>query len=114
MATNDSSTVRWLPLVDQLRTYRRSWLRGDLVAGMVVVAALIVPKNLGYAGIAGVPLENGLYAAAAGALLYGVFGTCRRSRWVRAPAWPRSRPALIVAAGSPPSPTRQSSSPASR
>ena len=77
MATNDSSTVRWLPLVDQLRTYQRSWLRGDLVAG-VVVAALIVPKNLGYAGIAGVPLENGLYAAAAGALLYGVFGTCRQ------------------------------------
>ena len=28
------------------------------------------PKNLGYAGIAGIPLENGLYAAAAGALIY--------------------------------------------
>ena len=27
----------------------------------------MVPKNLGYAGIAGVPLQNGLYAAAAGA-----------------------------------------------
>ena len=66
-----------LPIVEQLRTYRRDWLRGDLVAG-VVVAALIIPKNLGYAGIAGVPLENGLYAAAAGALLYAVFGTCRQ------------------------------------
>ena len=66
-----------LPIVEQLRTYRRDWLRGDLVAG-VVVAALIIPKNLGYAGIAGVPLENGLYAATAGALLYAVFGTCRQ------------------------------------
>ena len=44
----------------------------------VAVAALIVPKNLGYAGIAGIPLQNGLYAAAAGAILYAVFGTSRQ------------------------------------
>jgi sulfate permease, SulP family len=67
----------FLPIVGQLRTYQRGWLRHDLVAG-VVVAALIVPKNLGYAGIAGVPLENGLYAAAAGAILYALFGSCRQ------------------------------------
>lgn len=66
-----------IPLVRQLRAYDRRWLRGDLVAG-VAVAALIVPKNLGYAGIAGIPLENGLYAAAAGAILYAVFGTSRQ------------------------------------
>src|SRR5689334_22799162 len=66
-----------VPLLDWARHYDRSWLRGDLVAG-VTVAALIVPKNLGYAGIAGIPLQNGLYAAAAGALLYGVFGTSRQ------------------------------------
>jgi high affinity sulfate transporter 1 len=60
-----------------LRSYDRSWLRGDLIAG-VAVAALIVPKNLGYAGIAGIPLQNGLYAAAAGAILYAVFGTSRQ------------------------------------
>ena len=44
----------------------RSPVRGDILAG-VTVAALVVPKNLGYAEIAGVPIENGLYAAAAGA-----------------------------------------------
>jgi sulfate permease, SulP family len=66
-----------LPIIGWLRTYDRRWLRGDLVAG-VTVAALIVPKNLGYAGIAGIPLQNGLYAAAAGALLYGIFGTSRQ------------------------------------
>jgi high affinity sulfate transporter 1 len=42
------------------------------------VAALIVPKNLGYAAIAGIPVQNGLYAAAAGAILYAVFGTSRQ------------------------------------
>jgi SulP family sulfate permease len=68
---------RVLPIAGQLGSYDRSWLRGDLVAG-VVVAALIIPKSLGYAGIAGIPLENGLYAAAAGAILYAVFGTCRQ------------------------------------
>ena len=31
------------------------------------MAALVVPKSLGYAGIAGVPIQHGLYAAAAGA-----------------------------------------------
>ena len=51
-------------------------LRGDLLAG-IAVAAMIVPKDLGYAGIAGVPVQNGLYAAAAGALVYAVFCTSR-------------------------------------
>ena len=70
---------RWrlVPIVGWIRSYERSWLRGDLIAG-VAVAALVVPKNLGYAGIAGVPLQNGLYAAAAGAILYALFGTSRQ------------------------------------
>src|SRR6476469_3251927 len=66
-----------VPLVGVLRSYRREWLRGDLIAG-VAVASLIIPKNLGYAGIAGIPLQNGLYAAAVGAILYALFGTCRQ------------------------------------
>ena len=66
-----------IPLIGQLRSYDRGWLRADLIAG-VTVAALIVPKNLGYAGIAGIPLQNGLYAAAAGAIVYAIFGSCRQ------------------------------------
>ena len=75
----DQRRDRWhlVPIVSWLRTYDRKWLRGDLIAG-ISVAALIVPKNLGYAGIAGIPLQNGLYAAAAGAILYAVFGTSRQ------------------------------------
>src|SRR4051794_1505985 len=67
---------RYLPIVGWLPRYDRSWLRADVLAG-VAVTALIVPKNLGYAGIAGVPLENGLYAAAAGAIIYALFCTSR-------------------------------------
>jgi len=81
MTGNQPAPVRdrWrlVPIVGWIRSYERSWLRGDLIAG-VAVAALVVPKNLGYAGIAGVPLQNGLYAAAAGAILYALFGTSRQ------------------------------------
>jgi SulP family sulfate permease len=69
--------ARYLPIVEWLPRYERRWLRGDLAAGLAVTA-LVVPKNLGYAGIAGVPLQNGLYAAAAGALIYALFGTSRQ------------------------------------
>jgi sulfate permease, SulP family len=70
-------SARLVPMLDWIRSYDRRWLRGDLIAG-VAVAALIIPKNLGYAGIAGVPLQNGLYAAAAATILYAVFGTSRQ------------------------------------
>jgi SulP family sulfate permease len=76
MAAQDPEP-KLLPIVGWLRSYDRSWLRGDLIAG-VTVAALIVPKNLGYAEIAGIPVQNGLYAAAAGAIVYAIFGTCRQ------------------------------------
>ena len=66
-----------LSVVDWLPRYRRSDFRYDLIAG-VTVSALVVPKALGYAGIAMVPIENGLYAAAAGALMYALFGTSRQ------------------------------------
>ena len=68
---------RLVPIVEWLPRYDRRWLRGDMAAG-IAVTALIVPKNLGYAGIAGVPLQNGLYAAAAGAILYALFCTSRQ------------------------------------
>ena len=65
-----------LRLPEALRRYDRRSLRGDLTAG-IAVTALVVPKNLGYADIAGVPLQNGLYAAAAGAIIYALFCTSR-------------------------------------
>jgi len=68
---------RLLPIVGWLSKYRRDDLRHDAIAG-ITVSALVIPKALGYAGIALIPIQNGLYAAAAGALLYAVFGTSRQ------------------------------------
>jgi high affinity sulfate transporter 1 len=68
--------VRLVPIVGWLPRYDRRYLRGDVVAG-IAVTAMIVPKDLGYAGIARVPVQNGLYAAAAGALIYALFCTSR-------------------------------------
>ena len=58
---------RLVPALDWGPRYDRAWLRTDVLAGLTV-AALVVPKALGYAGIANVPIENGLYAAAAGTM----------------------------------------------
>jgi sulfate permease, SulP family len=74
---NGRRIARALPIADWLPGYKRDWLRGDLAAG-IAVAALVVPKNLGYADIAGVPLQNGLYAAAAGGIIYALFCTSRQ------------------------------------
>ena len=74
--TSPRRLTRFVPILDWSRTYDRRWLRGDLLAG-IAVAAMIVPKDLGYAGIAGIPVENGLYAAAAAAIIYGLFCTSR-------------------------------------
>jgi sulfate permease, SulP family len=56
--------------------YQRSDLRGDLLAG-VVTAALVLPQALGYAGIARVPLQVGLYAVPAALVAYALIGTSR-------------------------------------
>lgn len=60
--------LRWLP------EYPRGRLRGDVLAG-AIVAALLVPQSLGYARIAGVPVEVGLYAVPLALLAYAVFGS---------------------------------------
>ena len=69
--------ARFIPLLQWAPQYERSWLRFDLIAG-VTVAALVIPKSLGYAGIANVPIQYGLYAALAGVILYAIFGTSRQ------------------------------------
>ena len=44
-------------LEDWLRSYRPEWLRGDLVAGLVL-ASLLVPQGMAYAELAGLPAVN--------------------------------------------------------
>jgi SulP family sulfate permease len=69
------ATVRTL-VFGSLRGYRRTWLTGDVVAGLTVWAVL-VPEALAYATIAGVSPVVGLYAAPAALILYAAFGSSR-------------------------------------
>lgn len=64
-------------VLEWARHYQRAWLRGDLTAG-AIVAALAIPQALGYAAIAGVPVQVGLYAVPTALLAYAVFGTSRQ------------------------------------
>ena len=68
---------RWVPIAEWLPRYDSGWLRGDLVAGAVVVA-LAVPQALGYASIAGAPVQVGLYAVPLALVAYAVFGSSRQ------------------------------------
>ena len=74
--TEPRGITRLLPIVQWAPRYDRKWLRPDLIAGLTV-AALVAPKSLGYAGIANVPIQNGLYATA-GAIIYAIFGTSKQ------------------------------------
>src|SRR5262245_19901480 len=65
------------PLGWTFRGYRPAQLRGDLAAGLSL-AAVIAPLSIGFAGIAGLPPEVGLYAALGALLGYAVFGSGRR------------------------------------
>src|ERR1700722_3998840 len=67
---------RWVPGIRVARTYRRSWLRADLVAG-VVLAAILVPQGMAYAELAGLPPVTGLYTTIACLVGYAIFGPSR-------------------------------------
>lgn len=64
------------PGLGTLLGYRRSWLKGDLLAG-VTVAAYLVPQVMAYAGVAGLPPVAGLWAILPALALYAVFGSSR-------------------------------------
>jgi SulP family sulfate permease len=57
-----------------LKGYRRSWLAGDVGAGLVV-AMMMVPQGMAYALVAGLPPVAGIYASIVPPLLYALFGT---------------------------------------
>ncbi len=82
---------RYLPGISVLRGYQRSWLRGDLLAG-VTVAAYMVPQVMAYAEVAGLPAIAGLWAAVAPLVAYAILGSSRQLS-----VGPESSTALITA-----------------
>lgn len=63
-------------LPDWLTGYQADWLRPDLIAGLTT-AAVVIPKAMAYATIAGLPVQVGLYTAFLPMVIYAVLGTSR-------------------------------------
>ena len=68
--------MRRLPGVRTLTDYRISWLRRDVVAGLVLTA-LLVPQGMAYAELAGLPAITGLYTSILVLIGYALFGPSR-------------------------------------
>src|SRR6185437_13191995 len=62
-----------LPGLRQFASYRASWLRQDLVAG-IVLTTLLVPQGMAYAELAGLPVITGLYTTILCLIGYALFG----------------------------------------
>ena len=67
---------RWLPFLDWPRPDARL-LRGEAIAALTV-AVVMIPQSVAYAGLAGMPLVTGLYAAFLPPLLAVLFGASTR------------------------------------
>ena len=62
--------------MDWVRSYDRGWIRPDVIAGLTT-SAIVIPKAMAYATIAGLPLQVGLYAAFIPMVVYAILGTSR-------------------------------------
>lgn len=74
--TSGRSFSRWLPGWRTLRDYDRTWLRHDIVAGLVLTT-MLVPVGIAYAEASGVGGIYGLYATIVPLLAYALFGPSR-------------------------------------
>jgi SulP family sulfate permease len=72
--------------------YQRSWLRGDVLAG-VTVTAYLVPQVMAYADLAGLPAAAGLWAAVGALSVYALVGSSPQLS-----VGPESTTALMTAA----------------
>jgi SulP family sulfate permease len=75
LSTEDQSR-KYLPVADWLFHYQKDWLRPDLIAGLTA-AAVVIPKAMAYATIAGLPVQVGLYTVLVPMVIYAVLGTSR-------------------------------------
>src|SRR6516162_6576895 len=67
-----ASWSRWVPGLNALRSYQLSWLRHDIMAGLVITT-MLVPVGIAYAVASGLPGITGLYATIVPLLAYALF-----------------------------------------
>jgi len=75
-ASTPSGWRRWLPGVQTLSHYQRSWLRHDVFAGLVLTS-MLVPVGIAYSQAAGLPGIYGLYATIVPLVAYALVGPSR-------------------------------------
>ncbi len=74
--TAQSQQTKPWPVLSWLPGYKPNWLRLDILAGLTA-SAVVVPKCMAFAAIAGLPVETGLYAAFIPMIIYALLGTSR-------------------------------------
>ena len=74
--TSSPTARHFMPIPNWLVDYRQEWLRPDVLAGLTT-AAVVIPKAMAYATIAGLPVQVGLYTAFLPMAIYAIFGTSR-------------------------------------
>lgn len=77
MATESTGLVERFSLLGGILPYKGSWLSADLLAG-ATLAAVAIPEGLGYAKIAGMPPETGLYTCLLPVLFFALFCSTKR------------------------------------
>ncbi len=76
LVNSERSPTRFVPAVGWLRAYPREWLRADAIAGLIA-AAVVIPKAMAFATIAGLPVQVGLYTVLVPMVIYALLGTSR-------------------------------------
>jgi high affinity sulfate transporter 1 len=66
-----------IAIVTTIRSYKRAWVRPDVVAG-VVLATMLLPQGMAYAELTGLPAETGIYTTIAALIAYAIFGSNQR------------------------------------
>src|SRR5277367_4332270 len=74
--STDRESHAYVPIPDWLLRYQKSWLLPDIIAGLTS-AAVVIPKAMAYATIAGLPVQVGLYTVLVPMAIYAVMGTSR-------------------------------------
>jgi SulP family sulfate permease len=83
----------YFPVLKWLPQYKRTYLAGDIGAG-ITVGIMLIPQGMAYAMIAGLPPVFGLYAALLPQAVYALMGTSRQLA-----VGPVAMDSLLVASG---------------
>ncbi|MEA1903395.1 MAG: SulP family inorganic anion transporter [Actinomycetota bacterium] len=75
--TAPPSVLDRIPVVRMVRSYRRDYVRYDVVAGLVL-ATMLIPQGMAYAELTGLPAVTGIYTTIAALIAYALLGPNRQ------------------------------------